>query len=287
MKAPRSSAAAYVFVLCAASCSDGSDIVGAQGNDGGSSTSGSTAAGSTSGGSTAGGSVNGGGTTAGGAASSGGKAGNTSGGANAGTGGSGGAHAGAAGQAGTGGAGQGGGGAGGGGAGGGGAGGGGAGGGGTGGGGAGGGGSGGMPAVSCDSRSPDASCTCAKNGDAEYWFCATYLEFDKAEAKCTAVGMHLPKVETVGEDTFLYDTATTKALGEYYLGGNDVATADTWVWLAGGQFWQGQANGTVTGYAHWNVGDPNHTGDCVVVQNGGVWDDRTCKDERKYICEAP
>jgi hypothetical protein len=144
-----------------------------------------------------------------------------------------------------------------------------------------------MPVVSCNSTSPDASCTCAKNGAAEYWFCTTFLEFDKAEAKCTAVGMHLPKVETVGEDTFLYDTAMAKVLGEYYLGGTDVAVPDTWVWLAGGQFWQGQVDGTVTGYAHWNVTDPNHTGDCVVVQNGGVWDDRTCADERKYICEAP
>lgn len=283
MKARRSATAAYLFILCAAGCSDGSDLIKTDGTSGSASSgsaSGGSASGSAQGGSASGGSMAGGTATAGsamGGAASGGKGGNPSGGTQAGTGGaggSGGTAAGAAGKGGTGGAGGGGG----------------TGGGGTGGGGTGGGGnggSGGDPPVKCDSTSPDASCTCAKNGDAEYWFCATFLEFDKAEAKCTAVGMHLPKVETAGEDTFLYTTAMAQSLGEYYLGGNDLAEADTWVWLAGGQFWKGQSDGTVTGYAHWNTGDPNHTGDCVVVQNGGVWDDRICNDERKYICEAP
>ena len=274
MKAARGPAA-YVFFLCAvAGCSDGSYQPGATG-----SSSGTTSGGSTSGSSGAPGGSSGapsGGSTSGssGAPSSGqaGGAGNASGGAQAGTGGvsggGGSASSGAAGQGGTGGAaGQAGGG--------------------TNAGGLSGGGAGGMPVVSCNSTSPDATCTCAKNGAAEYWFCTTFLEWDKAEAKCTAVGMHLPKVETADEDTFLYSTATAKLLGEYYLGGTDVAVPDTWVWLAGGQFWQGQADGTVTGYAHWNVAEPNASGDCVVVQNGGAWDDRGCDDERKYICEAP
>ena len=267
-----------MFILCAvAGCSDGSYQPGATASTSGTSgTSGSGTSGSSgapSGGSTSGGSGAPSSGKAGGAG-----AGNASGGAQAGSGGvsgsGGSASSGAAGQGGTGGAG-GAGGAGG------------QGGGGTNAGGTSGGGAGGMPVVNCNSTSPDATCTCAKNGAAEYWFCTTFLELDKAEAKCTAVGMHLPKVETADEDTFLYTTATAKLLGEYYLGATDVAVPDTWVWLAGGQFWQGLADGTVTGYAHWNVAEPNASGDCVVVQNGGAWDDRGCDDERKYICEAP
>ena len=269
MKAARGPAA-YVFFLCAvAGCSDGSYQPGATGSSSGTTSGGSTSgsSGAPSGGSTSGGSGAPSSGKAGGAG-----AGNASGGAQAGSGGvsgsGGSASSGAAGQGGTGGAaGQAGGG--------------------TNAGGLSGGGAGGMPVVSCNSTSPDATCTCAKNGAAEYWFCTTFLEWDKAEAKCTAVGMHLPKVETADEDTFLYSTATAKLLGEYYLGGTDVAVPDTWVWLAGGQFWQGQAAGTVNGFAHWNVAEPNDSGDCVVVQDGGVWDDRGCDDERKYICEAP
>jgi hypothetical protein len=99
--------------------------------------------------------------------------------------------------------------------------------------------------------------------------------------------MHLPKVESDAEDAWLYTTATAKTLGEYYLGATDSAVPDTWMWLSGGQLWQGVADGTPTGYVNWNTAEPNADGDCLVVQNGGVWDDRTCGDERKFICEAP
>jgi hypothetical protein len=134
---------------------------------------------------------------------------------------------------------------------------------------------------------PEANCSCGKLEAAEYWFCPTFRGFTDAEAKCTAQGMHLPKVESQAEDAWLYLTATAKALGEYYLGATDSAVPDTWMWLAGGQLWQGLADGTPTGYVHWNTMEPNASGDCVVVQNGGAWDDRTCGDERKFICEAP
>jgi len=154
--------------------------------------------------------------------------------------------------------------------------------------GAGAGGSGSGGAAPCSSKSPDASCSCVANAGQDYWFCTKYQTFAAAEAKCTAVGMHLPKVETQAEDNFIYGTSVIKVLGEYYLGGTDATTPDTWVWLAGGQFWKGVANGTATGYTHWSANEPNASGDCVVVQgNGGAWDDRICTDGRKFVCEAP
>jgi len=117
----------------------------------------------------------------------------------------------------------------------------------------------GMP---CLTKSPDASCSCAGYGARDYWFCTAYLTFDAAEKKCKAVSMHLPKVESQGEDSFLFKTAAGKNLGEYYLGAIDAQ------------------------YSHWSPGQPDGSGACIVVQNNGPWDDRTCFDQRKYICES-
>lgn len=149
----------------------------------------------------------------------------------------------------------------------------------------GGGNEGGAP-PSCGSAAPEASCTCALHAGREYWFCTTFLGFSAAEASCAARGMHLPKVETQQEDAWLFATSADKAMGEYYLGASDEAVPNTWVWLQGGTFWQGVANGTATGYTHWSPNEPNDSGDCLVVQSNGPWDDRTCGDQRKYVCEA-
>lgn len=121
----------------------------------------------------------------------------------------------------------------------------------------------------------------------DYWFCPTFLTLGAAEAKCKAVSMHLPKVETKAEDDWLFATAAQSSLGEYFLGATDATTPDEWSWLAGGKLWSGQADGTAYGYANWSSNEPNGSGDCLVVQSNGPWDDRTCTDQRKYVCEAP
>ena len=149
------------------------------------------------------------------------------------------------------------------------------------------GGSGGSGPAACSSSSPDATCTCVAHDDHDYWFCTTFLTFTSAESKCTAVGMHLPKVETAGEDSFLRTTCNDKTMGEYYLGATDASSQNSWSWLAGGKLWEGVANGTASGYTHWNSNEPNASGDCLVVQTNGAWDDRICTDQRKYICEKP
>jgi hypothetical protein len=99
--------------------------------------------------------------------------------------------------------------------------------------------------------------------------------------------MHLPKVETKVEDDWLFATAAQNSLGEYFLGATDATTPDEWSWLAGGKLWSGQVDGTPYGYSHWSSNEPNGSGDCLVVQSNGPWDDRICSDQRKYVCEAP
>lgn len=146
-------------------------------------------------------------------------------------------------------------------------------------------GSGGAPAAPCSGKKPESDCTCQSYSAHDYWFCPTARDFNAAEAKCVTAGLHLVKVTSAAEDKWLNDAVTAASFGEYFLGSTDASTPNTWTWLAGGTFWTGLANGTGSGYSHWNTGEPNASGDCVVVQTGFVWDDRACSDNRKYICD--
>ena len=81
--------------------------------------------------------------------------------------------------------------------------------------------------------------------------------------------------------------AAKQVLGEYFLGATDATTPDEWSWVAGGKLWSGLANGTAYGFTNWSPNEPNGSGDCLVEQGNAVWDDRTCTDQRRYICESP
>jgi hypothetical protein len=146
-------------------------------------------------------------------------------------------------------------------------------------------GSGGDGSTECVSTAPEASCSCVAYDGHDYWFCTSYLTFVGAENKCKAVSMHLPKIDNEAEDDWLFGTAATKTMGEYFLGATDASTPDEWSWLAGGKLWSGVADGTPTGYASFSPNEPNASGDCLVVQSNGPWDDRICTDQRKYVCE--
>ncbi|HEY1534099.1 MAG TPA: lectin-like protein [Polyangiaceae bacterium] len=140
-------------------------------------------------------------------------------------------------------------------------------------------------AAACSGAKPESNCVCHSNSNHDYWFCPTARSFDDGESHCTGAGLHLVKVASAAEDKWVNDTANAATFGEYYLGGTDASTPNTWTWLAGGTFWTGLANGTVTGYAHWGANQPDGSGTCVVVQSNFVWDDRICTDHRLYICE--
>jgi hypothetical protein len=141
-------------------------------------------------------------------------------------------------------------------------------------------------AAECLSAAPDVGCDCQLYAAHDYWFCSSYLSFTASENKCKSVGMHLPKIETQAEDAWLYAMAQSHSLGEYYLGSTDAATPNEWSWLAGGKLWSGVADGTAYGYTHFSANEPNASGDCLVVQSNGPWDDRGCTDQRRYVCES-
>lgn len=140
-------------------------------------------------------------------------------------------------------------------------------------------------AAACSGAKPESNCVCHSNSNHDYWFCPTARDFADAESKCVGAGLHLVKISSATEDKWVNDTANAATFGEYYLGSTDASTPNTWTWLAGGTFWTGLANGTASGYAHWGASQPDGSGDCVVVQNNFVWDDRICTDHRLYICD--
>ena len=140
-------------------------------------------------------------------------------------------------------------------------------------------------AAACSGAKPESNCVCHSNSNHDYWFCPTARDFADAESKCVGAGLHLVKISSATEDKWVNDTANAATFGEYYLGSTDASTPNTWTWLAGGTFWTGLANGTASGYAHWGPNQPDGSGDCLVVQNNFVWDDRICTDNRLYICD--
>lgn len=65
-----------------------------------------------------------------------------------------------------------------------------------------------------------------------------------------------------------------------WIGANDRAVEGEWRWAdgpeAGVLFWEGGPSGTVTGFASWNVGEPNNVGaggEDVAHFQGGLWND--------------
>jgi hypothetical protein len=140
-------------------------------------------------------------------------------------------------------------------------------------------------AAACSGTKPESNCVCHTNGGHDYWFCPTARDFADSESKCVAASLHLVKIANAVEDKWVNDTANAASFGEYYLGGTDANTPNTWTWLKGGTFWTGLANGTTSSYAHWGSNQPDASGTCVVVQSNFVWDDRICTDHRLYICD--
>jgi hypothetical protein len=140
-------------------------------------------------------------------------------------------------------------------------------------------------AAACSGTKPESNCVCHTNNAHDYWFCPTPRTFAVGESNCVSANLHMVKIASAAEDKWVNDTANAASFGEYYLGSTDASTPNTWAWLAGGTFWTGVANGTASGYAHWNTGEPNASGDCLVMQSNFVWDDRVCTDNRTYICD--
>lgn len=138
----------------------------------------------------------------------------------------------------------------------------------------------------CDGTVDEAAgCPCdvvSRDGHG-YMLCPGPRTWLAARMHCELFGYSLAVVEDAAEDAFVFGEVDGRSFDDTWLGHNDVLTEGTWVWL----------DGVPLAYTHWDAGEPNDSGgeDCGVVMTAAgresEWDDRSCGDERPYVCESP
>ncbi|MDH3623753.1 MAG: C25 family cysteine peptidase [Myxococcales bacterium] len=123
----------------------------------------------------------------------------------------------------------------------------------------------------------------------EYLYCNLTTNGASAREACDGIGpgWSLTRIDDVDENTYV----TGFSGSAKWIGANDGAVEDTWVWPDGEQFWQGDENGSPVGglYNNWNSGQPNNISnqDCAEMQSSGGWTDISCTSTRRYVCEGP
>ena len=114
--------------------------------------------------------------------------------------------------------------------------------------------------------------------------------WSEAEADCKSRGHQLATVMNAADSARLVTAARGENVWIGATSPNNVTTQiptdwhRTWRW--------GSAKGApVVDYTNWNGGEPNDDdgeGDCVMVrQQDGRWNDRICREWKRYICQAP
>jgi hypothetical protein len=116
-----------------------------------------------------------------------------------------------------------------------------------------------------------------------YLFCGANMRWTAAKADCEARGYELITINDDPENEFIYDSAWGMSEDGWWIGLNDRAMEDTWVW----------DGGRGSGYLRWHTGEPNDTAmneDCVTTGQWGPddprWNDSDCATALSYICEV-
>jgi len=138
-----------------------------------------------------------------------------------------------------------------------------------------------------------------------YAITSAAMTFAEAKAAAAAVGGYLTTVNTKAENTFL----TEKFYAAYgnsalWIGANDIATEDTWVWDNGTTSGDNNLTDTICnapsgdcdpsnatwadGSRKWNNNEPNDSGgeDCAnITRSDGTWNDLDCDRDQYGIIE--
>ena len=138
-----------------------------------------------------------------------------------------------------------------------------------------------------------------------YAITTSAMTFNEAKTAAATLGGYLTTINTLAENTFL----TTKFYGTYgnaiWIGANDIATEDTWVWDNGTTSGDNNLTDTLCNApsgdctpsnAKWadnttrkcNCGEPNDSGgeDCANITNAnGFWNDLPCSQSLYGVIE--
>ena len=110
-------------------------------------------------------------------------------------------------------------------------------------------------------------------------------DFDQAEARCQANGMHLAKIDSALENA----TVLSLAQDEYvWVGGSNRADLNVYVWLDGTAFY---ASGAAVGDTYENFDPIEPSADrrlrCLQLRRStnGTWSNAPCSDMQSFVCE--
>ena len=116
-----------------------------------------------------------------------------------------------------------------------------------------------------------------------YQFCAAYeLSWESAELACTTYGYHLVTLDDGDENAYVHGVLDLIGIEGWWAGLNDIASEGDWVWVSGSS----------SGYRNWGSGQPNNwlwNQHCMELYSEGrdTWNDETCSDRRRFVCESP
>jgi Lectin C-type domain len=147
--------------------------------------------------------------------------------------------------------------------------------------------------------SPATGCKLITWHETSYWLCqpsgapggssAAPVSESGAEQACSAKGLTLTRVDSLGENRFINQFLKSPL----WLGANDITAANAWRWSTpnsnnGDQFWSGGASGAPVAhhFSFWKANAPG-TQRCAAMlpDSSGQWGDVNCSEALGYVCE--
>ncbi|MEZ4470654.1 MAG: lectin-like protein [bacterium] len=123
-------------------------------------------------------------------------------------------------------------------------------------------------------------CVPAQRGGKRYLICPQRVNHEAAVQLCAGLGARLARVDSAGENAWLFAEASRVRRQEYWLGLDDLADEGTFVW----------PDGDAPTYTRWADGEPNDYGtgeDCGHLRTDGRWNDIDCRSAMGAICDFP
>jgi len=125
----------------------------------------------------------------------------------------------------------------------------------------------------------DAGCTEARSvsfGGHCYFPLTSRGSWMAASTSCQAAGAHLVTIGSVEEQTAVAAISSNQDrwIGlSRPVGSALMATSYAWI------------TAEAASYAHWGTGEPNFTGECARMMQGGTWADNPCSNSYYALCE--
>lgn len=130
-----------------------------------------------------------------------------------------------------------------------------------------------------DARTDGAACTetrAVSFGGHCYFALTSRSNWMAASTTCQASGAHLVTIGSAEEQAAVAAISTTQ---DRWMGltrpANSLPLAAAYEWITG----------EAMDYTHWGNGEPNFTGECVRMMQGGTWADNPCTTSYYAICE--